>query len=148
MEENENNENWEKLMDEVYDAEAKLNKKNHKEFLKALKFYKKHINFSLKNDDFEDSILNDTNEEGGRYSHIGYCNVEKVIKNGRTFYKLIDDDRQKYNINVYFERQENKDCGYHELVWQTAGYSGDDYEGYILFPMNDGRYWIVEFRLF
>ncbi|MGK0174076.1 MAG: hypothetical protein ACI9AT_000439 [Ulvibacter sp.] len=30
-------------------------------------------------------------------------------------------------------------------VWQTVGYSGDDYSGYLLLPMNDGRYWKVSY---
>jgi hypothetical protein len=33
----------------------------------------------------------------------------------------------------------------HYYVWQTVGYWGDDYSGFMLFPLNDGRYFKVSF---
>lgn len=33
------------------------------------------------------------------------------------------------------------------LVRQTCGYLGDDYAGYLLFPMKDGRYYKVEYLI-
>lgn len=33
----------------------------------------------------------------------------------------------------------------HYYVWQEVGYLGDDYSGYLLYPLNDGRYFKVSY---
>lgn len=30
-------------------------------------------------------------------------------------------------------------------VWQTSGYLGDDYSGFLLLPLNNGKYWKVSY---
>jgi hypothetical protein len=30
-------------------------------------------------------------------------------------------------------------------VWQTSGYCGDDYSGFLLIPLSDGRFWKVSY---
>lgn len=38
---------------------------------------------------------------------------------------------------------EGEDIEYY--VWQTTGYIGDDYSGYILLPLLDGKYWKISY---
>lgn len=33
----------------------------------------------------------------------------------------------------------------HYYVWQTTGYLGDDYSGYLLFPLKNGKYFKVSY---
>ncbi len=34
----------------------------------------------------------------------------------------------------------------HIYIWQTTGYLGDDYSGWILLPLSDGRYWKIYYN--
>ncbi len=87
--------------------------------------------------------------DNGDHYHIGYCTVKKVeckddLKRNIERFEV---DKFEGNVNedfkwLYFEKQKEGD-GFYVLIWQTTGYCCDDYKGYLLFPMKDGRYWIV-----
>ncbi len=64
----------------------------------------------------------------------------KIIKerpNGRHIAIDLSDPKRK------FERQDEDiyEAGVdHVYVWQTVGFCGDDYSGWMLFPLSNGRY--------
>lgn len=124
--------------------------KKNKEFQRALRYYKKHslIPFKyIKNEevlDFSD----------GDYTHIGYCNVIKTDyhENGYKnydFYKITQEDSEKYNISptLYYMKTKGDNEKFHYMVFQRTGYLGDDYHGYLLLPMDDKKYWIINFNI-
>lgn len=87
--------------------------------------------------------------ENGGYRHIGYCSVIESnytnhwYKNAK-FFDIKDTDCKESMVHLHFMKILH-DKDFHTLVWQTTTCGEDDYSGYILFPMNDGRYWIVSF---
>jgi hypothetical protein len=59
----------------------------------------------------------------------GYSNYQHV---------RIKDDKDRL---LYMKQDEEEIRGIdHCCVWQTVGYCEDDYSGYLLFPLKDGRY--------
>ncbi len=113
-------------------------------FNEALERYKKNIDFDLEEKIRNNEALNFDN--GMFYRHIGYGTVEPIKKaDGKTCYKLIEKDEKKYRTNVFFDKQSEYKDGYHELIYQKCQYE-DYYTGYILFPMKNGKYWIVSFE--
>ena len=82
---------------------------------------------------------------------IGIVEVEetdiKIIKLGYEEKTCVRVKEEKENL-VYsrFDLKEQQIRKVdHYYVWQTGGYWGDDYSGYMLFPLNDGRYFKVSF---
>lgn len=139
----------EKILDDYYNY---LKEENNK-LQNAFEYYKKNslIPFDkIENFDEYDELFD---FENGDYFHIGYCTVEKSnYKNGfrpnAKYFKIKECESENkdlgYNwlhfLKVYHERRK-----FHTLVWQTTTCSEDDYSGYILFPLKNGRYWIVSF---
>lgn len=95
--------------------------------------------------------------------HIGYVNVELLsgIKNtvGRystteRFFKVVDDGTKeaKEIQKLTFSEEvidvvvgdDDEQCFY--LVCQWCNYE-DDYKGYILLPMKNGRYWCFYYQM-
>lgn len=78
----------------------------------------------------------ETKERISGYSHYSHCRVS----NDSLLYI-------KHNIELETENSDSKyegsDIEY--WVWQTTGYCGDDYSGFLLLPMLDGRYWKVSY---
>lgn len=71
-------------------------------------------------------------------------NVDEKI-NGYNSYQCVrikdDSDNKLYMV------QPNSDIKgvTHNCVWQTTGYLGDDYSGYLLFPLSNGKYFKIEY---
>lgn len=139
-------EEWIDYMSKAFEEQAEYEEDIRKEYKKALRFYKKNISFDIKKLRREDEdVCLFHIEEDGFVKHIGYCNVEEFILNGKAYYKLTREDLEKYNICGKFEKQSVLKCGYHELCLQWCDFE-DSYHGYMLFPMKDGRYWIVYYE--
>ena len=90
--------------------------------------------------------------EDGYHWHLGYVRVyeEKNYKSysypNHKHYSVVDDDNV-FNIPSYLMRQDDNDeDAFHSLVWQTVGMMGDDYSGFILFPLTDGTYWVLNYE--
>lgn len=122
-------------------------KNENEKMNQAFEFYKKNciIPFSQIKDldvlDFSDVD----------FYHNGYCTVEKRdVKNpwrkSAEYFevKQVEGDIEDRFKLLTFEKQEYT-RKFHVLVYQTLGCCEDDYSGYIIFPMKDGRYWIVRF---
>lgn len=87
--------------------------------------------------------LNDTLDT---WMPLGYVEVYEVTEKSGGYsnyqHARIKDGKQ----NLLYMKQEcqirNVD---HEYVWQAVGCCGDDYSGFILFPLSNGRYLQIEF---
>lgn len=122
-------------------------KEERSKFEKALEVYKD--NCIVPFEDIEE--LDVMNFEDGDFYHTGYCTVSKreyknEQKPKREIFEIKDfegDVKEDFKF-ILFEKQWETE-GFYILLFQTVGCCGDDYSGYILFPMKDGRYWIVNF---
>lgn len=140
-------EEFERCMDEYYEYLYKEREK----FEKALDYYKE--NCIIPFEDTEDiEILNFEDDE---FFHIGYCKVEKTdyknhwYKNAE-YFRVIGfegDSNSKDSFKFLHFMKVNEGDNFHTLVWQQTGPCEDDYSGYILYPMKDGRYWVVSFSM-
>lgn len=85
-----------------------------------------------------DAVWNWLNEDM-HWEPEGSVNVEIIEEraNGRHIAIDLSEPKRK------FERQEESIMEYgidHCYVWQTVGYCGDDYSGFMLLPLSNGRY--------
>lgn len=68
----------------------------------------------------------------------GYSNYQHV---------RIKDDEEKLLYMKNEDEGDEEEIGVnHHHVWQMTGYLGDDYSGFMLFPMTDGRYFKVSYN--
>lgn len=129
---------------DYWDEYAKFEAEEEKKFENALEYYKEHciVPFEQTED------VGNLDFENGTFRHIGYCTVVKTdYKNcfypSGEYFKVDKNETEESFKTLNFIKVEEE--GFHTLVWQTVGICGDDYSGYILYPMNDGRYWVVSF---
>lgn len=54
--------------------------------------------------------------------------------------RIVNDKENKLYKKTEVDEIRNVD---HYYVWQTAGYLGDDFSGYLLFPLKNGKYFKV-----
>lgn len=84
--------------------------------------------------------------------HIGYVRVlrdEQYREFGYSqydFYVLCPEDQNRFGNYLHFMRQDdNEENNFHCLIYQVCGCCEDDYSGYLLFPLNNGMYWMISF---
>ena len=77
----------------------------------------------------------DTNE----YNKFkGYLKVNKTIKNNQL---LLEFEVDGHKLTAEWQAADNY------AVWQTCGYCGDDYSGYLLFPTHkEDEYFCLEYK--
>ena len=76
------------------------------------------------------------------WQHEAFVKVKKFNKNGKDYYKISEG----FDLDLVFTKQDGENTdGSHCLIWQTVGYCEDDYSGYLMFPLKDGRYWLVSY---
>lgn len=132
----------EEKLDKIYEELAKESYERKINFLKAYKHY-------LLNSDSSREFVKEM-IRGCEASHIGYVKVQKVETTpyheypSNEYFKIIpqegfDERIFKFSFVKFGEGND------HWLVWQTCGYSGDDYSGFMMFPMRDGIYWLVDY---
>lgn len=81
-------------------------------------------------------------------SEMDYWDIEGVVEIVLTDEKIHNyPDHQCAKIKnenhfLYMKTQPDYGIKYinHYYVWQTTGYSGDDYSGYLLYPLKNGKY--------
>ena len=122
---------WEKECLEIAKQEKKL-KREWKNELKGL------INVSGLFRHLEDMMfwqplgiveIYHTDEKTGGYSSYQHVRIK--------------DDEDKL---LYLLQDENEIRGInHCCVWQTCGMMGDDFSGYLLFPLKDGKYFKINY---
>lgn len=132
----------EEKLDKIYEELAKESYERKINFLKA---YKHYLLNSDSNREFIKEMIRDCEA-----SHIGYVRVQKVETTlyheypSNEYFKIIPQeglDERIFKLS-FVKFGESND---HWLVWQTCGYSGDDYSGFMMFPMRDGTYWLVDY---
>jgi hypothetical protein len=102
----------------------------------AVMFVKDNINYDF------DLILDSLDELD--WEHVGYVEVEETsnINTGYPSYKFY---LEKGNPKSLRYMRQDDDGEFHNMVWQTVGHCEDDYSGFLLFPLNDGRYWKISY---
>ena len=134
-----------KKIQEIYNEIAEYENKRFKEYQTALEYFKNNIDYPF--DEIEEVLEADT------LCHIGYCDIERDHQYKsweyptHEFYRLTEDSLKEYPSLRYkrFMLQDKMPSGSHNLVWQETLLE-DCYHGYILLPLKDGRYWIVEYE--
>lgn len=119
---------YERQLEKHYENEVVEKHNTYKEFIHYL------IEHAIGNKDFiiEAFDNNDFN------NFKGYLKVNKIIKDNNLYLKFEVDGKK-----LTAEWQPNSNYG----VWQTCGYSGDDYSGYLLFPTyKDDEYFCLEYN--
>lgn len=125
---------FDKIMADLYKEEQKIIEKNNR----VLEEVKKLINYPASYIDYALEELSSWNDEGfvevelTEYKESGYSNYE--------FYRIKNSSDKRYYM------KQDEDENFHDMVWQTTGCCEDDYSGYQLFPLKDGRYWKIYYN--
>lgn len=130
---------------EMYDAmileqqqrEKKWNK--DKKSLKGL-IHPRYFDFAEDHESFfSEGIveIEKTDEKRSGYPKHECCRIKGKQSNLYMYHKT---DLETIDGNSKYEDEEIE-----YWVWQTTGYAEDDYSGYLLLPMLDGRYWMVAY---
>ena len=124
--------NLETEMNQFFDEMKIEDERNAALNAKAIEFVKSNINY-----DFDLINLDDVD-----WNHVGYVEVEKSTwKSGA--YPSYDFYTEKGG-NMQYMKQDD-DGEFHNMVWQTTGHCEDDYSGFQLFPLSNGKYWKVSY---
>lgn len=122
---------WEKA-----EEEAKKKWEQAKEEVRSL-IEPKYFEFAEDHDTFySEGIVEivETDEKVSGYSGYRHCR----IKGDGKLYMLINSTIETTKEDSEFEGEP-----IFYWVWQTTGYMGDDYSGFLLLPLSDGRYWKI-----
>jgi hypothetical protein len=98
-------------------------------------FIKLHINYPFAR---IKEILEDLNWRHEGYVKIELTDYKQSGYSNYDFYKEISGDGR------YYMKQDVKG-NFHTMVWQTVGFLGDDYSGFLLFPLTNGQYWKISY---
>jgi|GEM_PF-2621115 len=128
--------NIEAYVDEMlcFDSLIQFDKEQNEINQIELNYVKDHINYSIDNMNLDELY----------WQHVGYVEVVETsnVNTGYPSYKFyLEKDNPK---SLRYMRQDD-DGEYHNMVWQTVGCCEDDYSGFLLFPLNDGRYWKISY---
>lgn len=137
-------------LDAAYEAEKKLKE----EFDKAKQIFKEQGSYKGDFSNFEDELFGDLIF----VQHIGYVEVELLpnVKNTIGHYSptkrhfKVKDNRDLRRCvfceqTIYYN-EDNEDEYDTYLVHQWCNFE-DDYKGYILLPMKDGKYWCFYYEM-
>lgn len=104
---------------------------------------RKQLDYVLKNINYPKDLI-EQYVEIDDWQHEGYVEKLKEIKKyNKTFYQIKD---KKFNLKLPFNKQTDvENPKFYSLVWQTVGYCEDDYSGYLMFPLKDGRHWLISY---
>lgn len=119
---------FERQLESDYENEAIERQRTYQEFIHYLN------EFAIGNKDYIIDAF-DTND----YNKFkGYVKVEKIIKDNKLYLRFEVDDEK-----LTADWQPGDNYG----VWQTCGWCGDDYSGYLLFPThNDDEYFCLYYK--
>jgi|SRR5690606_37305225 len=101
----------------------------------------KYFDFAEDHETYEsEGIVSIVEVEDRKMGYKSYPHCRELDTNDRRLYIKHND----YLETIKGESEyEGEDIEY--WVWQTTGYCGDDYSGYLLLPMLDGRYWKINY---
>ncbi len=78
----------------------------------------------------------ETEEKRRGYENYKHCRIKS--DKDKLLYIYHTDEIESIQIESEYEGEEIE-----YYVWQTTGYSEDDYSGFLLLPLLDGRFWKV-----
>ena len=116
----------------------KMLEQEYKNYLKVRKEWKSKLKGLINITGLFKSLDNDM-ESWMPIDIVEIYNVDEK-QSGYSSYQhvRIKDDKDRL---LYMKQEEDEIRGVdHCYVWQTTGYCGDDYSGYLLFPLKDGKY--------
>jgi hypothetical protein len=126
-------------MDAAIEAMIEVDRKQTEINQKEIEYVKAHI-------DYSPDIIDEALEDLTYFHHEGYIEVVKTDykESGYSSYDFyVEKDNPK---SRYYMRQDDDESGFHSMVWQTVGMLGDDYSGYMLYPLNNGKYWKIYYN--
>ena len=129
----------EEAMQKAFQEMAKLEKEIAEKNEKELKFVKQNINYDF---DFIEDILTSIKWEHKRYVEVEKSDYKSCSHPNYDFY-TIKNEKMKFMRQNYLDDDNNE--VFHELIWQTAGVCEDDYSGFILIPLKNGKYWEISY---
>ena len=128
---------WTKQMNEIYDDIDKHEKEIQLKNKVALEFVKQNIDYDIEILELDCMSWNHIDYieiEKTDYKSCAYPNSNYYIEKGNSSIKYLE----------YFEDCNNKKIQI--LIYQTCGYTGDDYSGFLLYPLTNNKYWKISFE--
>lgn len=123
----------------ILDELNKEQKDRENDFAEKLDYFYEH---TLAHPDTLEEMEEEGFTEMEHVWHVGYVHVtpyKPKSKSKKRYYKIVEQD-DKYNKGA-FEWQASDNYAVH----QTTGILGDDSHGQLLFPLDDGTWWCVEY---
>lgn len=102
---------------------------------KEIEYVKNHIDYDFEL--IEEFLIDEWMHES--YVEVEETDYKSCAYPSYTFYKEKDNEKSL----LYMKQDE--EGKYHNMVWQTTGFCEDDYSGYLLFPLNNGKYWKISY---
>jgi hypothetical protein len=130
-------EGYKRVMDAFYGDQLERAEKETYHNLIAKKIVQHRINYRWKH---IARILSETS-----WTDAGIVEVERSdYKNG--FYPGAEHYTIKGDKDQTKFMKQTEDGVGHVLIWQVTGFLGDNYNGWMLFPLSDGKYWKVDYN--
>ena len=103
------------------------------------KYFLQHISY---NSNLAKEMLRESENRSKGFVQVHEVETSKYDEFPRNkHYCIFDSD-----IHRRFTRFDGEGQ-FHWIVWQTTGVVGDDYSGYLLLPLDDGRYWLIDYSM-
>ena len=133
-----------RVLDDLYKSERRIENKIRRKNKLFLRKYGRSFTFSK-------SVLREFLREHEYYEAIGIVEVvpsDKGMYKNSPHYKYFEikgvERGHVYEYTKTTTDTYGNDIEY--LVWQTCGYTGDEYSGFLLFPMKNGRYYKISYQ--
>ncbi len=88
-----------------------------------------------------EDIVNIIEVKDRNQGYKSYPHCREVDTKDSRLYMRHTDNLETFNGESKYEGEEVI-----YWVWQTVGFLGDDYSGFLLLPMLDGRYWKISYN--
>ena len=130
--------------EEIYNEYVSIMEKERNEWEKVKLemrnlIHEKYIDFIEEHDTYGSEGVFEiklTNEKKSGYPNYQCCRIE-----ADSFLYM----HQFCALETLNEKSKYEGESIEYYVWQTSGYCGDDYSGFLLLPLNDGRFWKVSY---
>ena len=128
-----------KELDKMYEEIRKEEEKDRRKFLTDWKYFLQHISY---NSNLAKEMLRESENRPKGFVLTYEVETSKYDEFPRNKHYCISDS----DIHRRFTRFDGEGQ-FHWLVWQTTGVCGDDYSGYLLLPLDDERYWLIDYSM-
>ena len=137
---------WQSAIDELIEWE----KMNESLYDEKLQYYLGHSVSVIPEDD-KDYIIEEHLSRDDHFTnvrHVGYATVKKKESRNKLVFKIDEiefcsDNKIDSSIVLYNFVETSFVENHPALVCQWTVCAEDDFQGYLLFPMDDKRYWVI-----